>query len=109
MTGGGMWSIGYCFIAMISHVLLLGLEALEVAEYDLLLLDIRMPRLNGIEVIRRIRKDEKLKSLPVVAVTASDDRKRLQRLSSQAVPHLGTDAGSQETPRSGVGNPGWPG
>ena len=47
------------------------LEALREEEFDLLLLDIRMPRLGGMEVIRQVRKDGELGKLPVVAVTAS--------------------------------------
>lgn len=36
-----------------------------------LLLDIKMPRMDGIEVLEAIRKDEKLKTLPVVMLTSS--------------------------------------
>lgn len=36
-----------------------------------LLLDIKMPRMDGIEVLEAIRKDEKLKNLPVVMLTSS--------------------------------------
>ncbi len=36
-----------------------------------LLLDIKMPRMDGIEVLEAIREDEKLKTLPVVMLTSS--------------------------------------
>jgi two-component system, chemotaxis family, response regulator Rcp1 len=37
------------------------------------LLDIRLPRLDGTEVLRQIRADDDLRSLPVVMLTADDD------------------------------------
>lgn len=36
-----------------------------------LLLDIKMPRMDGIEVLKAIRRNEKLKTLPVVMLTSS--------------------------------------
>jgi excisionase family DNA binding protein len=50
-----------------------GYEALIKAGYfnpDLLILDIRMPRIDGFEVCRRLRKDEKTKSIKILAITA---------------------------------------
>lgn len=38
---------------------------------DLILLDINMPRLNGIEVLDFIKRDEKLRKIPVVMLTTS--------------------------------------
>ncbi len=52
-----------------------GLEALKIAKKekpDLIFLDIEMPRMNGIEVLRIIRSDPELKDTPVVIVTALD-------------------------------------
>jgi two-component system, response regulator len=37
----------------------------------LVLLDLKMPGMDGIEVLRRIRSDDKLKELPVVIITSS--------------------------------------
>ncbi|MBF0422561.1 MAG: response regulator [Magnetococcales bacterium] len=42
---------------------------------DLLLLDINMPRMDGLEVLRRIRADERLNTLPVVILTTSDQER----------------------------------
>jgi two-component system response regulator len=39
----------------------------------LLLLDLHMPRLDGIEVLKRLRADERTRSLPVVFFSSSDD------------------------------------
>jgi len=39
----------------------------------LLLLDIRMPKVDGIEVLRQIKGDPELKKIPVVMLTTADD------------------------------------
>lgn len=39
----------------------------------LLLLDIRMPGVDGMELLRRIKGDERLKKLPVIMLTTTDD------------------------------------
>jgi len=41
------------------------------------LLDIKMPRMDGIEVLRTIRSDPKLKTLPVVILTSSGEEQDL--------------------------------
>lgn len=40
----------------------------------LVLLDLNMPRLNGFEVLDRLRADERTRRLPVVILSASDER-----------------------------------
>lgn len=39
----------------------------------LTLLDLKMPRVGGLEVLRRARADERLKHLPVIILTSSDE------------------------------------
>lgn len=43
----------------------------------LLLLDIRMPRVDGVEVLRRMNRDPRLKDIPVIIVTTTDDPKEI--------------------------------
>ena len=40
----------------------------------LILLDLKMPKVNGIEVLRRIKSDERLRSIPVVVMTSSNEQ-----------------------------------
>ena len=50
-----------------------GMEALELTREhhpDLILMDIQLPKVSGLEVTKRIKEDETLKSIPVVAITA---------------------------------------
>ena len=50
-----------------------GTEALEMAREhkpDLILMDIQLPGVSGLEVTRQIKADDSIKSIPVVAVTA---------------------------------------
>src|SRR5260221_12076947 len=46
------------------------LEGLAAAPPDLVLLDISLPGMDGNEILARIRADERLKKLPVIALTA---------------------------------------
>ena len=50
-----------------------GMEALRLAREhrpDLILMDIQLPEVSGLEVTKWIKEDDNLKSIPVVAVTA---------------------------------------
>lgn len=46
------------------------LAALEKEPFDLVLMDVQMPELDGLEATRRIRQDSRFASIPVVALTA---------------------------------------
>jgi sigma-B regulation protein RsbU (phosphoserine phosphatase) len=48
------------------------LERLAVEDFDLVLLDIMMPGIDGREVLRRIKTDEKLRHVPVIMISALD-------------------------------------
>jgi CheY-like chemotaxis protein len=39
----------------------------------LLLLDIRIPKIDGVEVLRQIKQDEELRKIPVIMLTTTDD------------------------------------
>jgi DNA-binding response OmpR family regulator len=59
---------GYEIIKAVSGEEALG--KLSVNQVDLILLDIMMPRMSGLEVLEKVRADEKTKAIPVVMVTA---------------------------------------
>jgi sigma-B regulation protein RsbU (phosphoserine phosphatase) len=50
-----------------------GLASLEAEPADLVLLDVRMPGLDGYEVLRRMKADARLRHVPVVMITAVDE------------------------------------
>lgn len=45
-------------------------EKIQAKEYDLIILDIMLPGIDGLEVLRKIRQDIGMKSLPVILLTA---------------------------------------
>ena len=56
-----------------------GLKMVEEIEPDLVLMDINLPDIDGVEVTRRIKQNPDLKKIPVVALTANamvGDRER---------------------------------
>ena len=54
-----------------------GSEAVEIAEgngFDLVLMDLAMPIMDGIEATRRIKQIEKVADIPIIAVTAHSSK-----------------------------------
>ena len=80
-----------------------GPEALELAARerpDAVVLDVRMPGMDGPEVLRRLRADEATADIPVVFMTAKAQPRELSNLSSLGV------AGVLPKPFDPVGLPG---
>lgn len=55
------------------------LERLQKGGIDIALIDLDMPRMDGFELIERIRWDEQLKHLPIVVVTGREDMVAVDR------------------------------
>lgn len=49
------------------------LEMVQTSPFDLILLDIMMPELNGYAVLERLKSDEELRHVPVLMISAVDD------------------------------------
>lgn len=50
-----------------------------VSKPYLLLLDIRMPQVDGLEVLRQLKQDTELRNLPVIVLTTTDDPREIER------------------------------
>ena len=46
---------------------------------DIILLDLKLPKVSGLEILKHIKDDEKLRDIPVVILTASDEGKDIIR------------------------------
>ncbi len=56
-----------------------GLQAMREAEPDIVLLDIVMPKMSGLEVLEEMNNDQKLKKIPVIIISNSGQPVELDR------------------------------
>jgi two-component system chemotaxis sensor kinase CheA len=56
-----------------------GYTALKTAKFDLVVSDVEMPRMDGFDLVSRIRADKQLADLPVILVTALGSREHRER------------------------------
>jgi two-component system, sensor histidine kinase and response regulator len=57
----------------------IALDMLQAKAYDVILLDIMMPVLNGLEVLRRVRQTKDIAELPIVLISAVSERSDVAR------------------------------
>jgi two-component system sensor histidine kinase and response regulator WspE len=75
-----------------------GWNLVQEGQFDLVISDIDMPRLNGIELVERIKADARLQSLPVVIVSYKDrEEDRLQGLQAGANYYLAKSSFHDDT------------
>lgn len=55
------------------------LERLQEQQFDIILLDIMMPEMNGYEVLEHLKKDPALRHIPVIMISALDDMESVIR------------------------------
>jgi CheY-like chemotaxis protein len=65
--------------AALDYVRRQGAYATRPVDGPLLLLDINMPRVDGIEVLRQIKGDARTARLPVIVLTTTDDPREVAR------------------------------
>jgi DNA-binding response OmpR family regulator len=51
-----------------------GLAAIKVSRPDIILMDIMMPKMNGIDTLKKLKADDELRDIPVVILTNLGDR-----------------------------------
>jgi two-component system sensor histidine kinase and response regulator WspE len=66
-----------------------GWNAVRTAHYDLVVSDVDMPRMNGIELVENIKNDSRLRTIPVVIISYKDrDEDRVRGLDAGANHYL---------------------
>lgn len=61
------------------------LERLEEGLPDLIMMDITMPRMNGLEVLHKIRESEVWKNIPVIMITNLSEKEKIQEAQQELV------------------------
>jgi CheY-like chemotaxis protein len=68
----GTGAIGYLFGAD-------GTALVNRGKPLLILLDLNLPDMTGIDILKRVKENEHLKRIPVVVLTTTDDKREIQR------------------------------
>jgi len=62
-----------------------GLTELNKGKIDLILLDILMPIMNGIEMLEEVKKNEEWKNIPVILLTNIGEKESIQKVMEMGV------------------------
>jgi len=75
-----------------------GLNSMHAARYDLLISDVDMPRMDGIELVRQVKGESRFRDLPVVIVSYKEsDEDRMRGLEAGADAYLSKGSFHDET------------
>jgi two-component system sensor histidine kinase and response regulator WspE len=89
---------GHGYVADVAVDGMDGWNAVLTGHYDLVIIDVDMPRMDGIELAARIKRDPDLKSVPVLIVSYKDrDEDRLRGLEAGADYYLTKGSFHDET------------
>lgn len=58
-----------------------GLEILEQHSIDLLLVDINMPIMDGVQMLKEVKKKDQTKEIPIIIISAESNEERIEKLS----------------------------
>jgi CheY-like chemotaxis protein len=58
----------------------LGLEAARQGQPDLIVLDMTMPVMNGVETLQALQADEALRTIPVIMLTANSNPEEMEQM-----------------------------
>lgn len=62
-----------------------GLDCLKQNRVDLVLSDLNMPIMNGVEMISRMNQDSSLKEIPVIVISTDGSTKRIEELKKAGI------------------------
>lgn len=75
-----------------------GWRALQAGNFDLVVSDVQMPRMDGLELCRKIRSSQTLESLPVILVTSLDQpEEKMQGMEAGADSYITKSSFDQDT------------
>lgn len=66
------------FVVIMAENGVVALKALEKDIPDLMLLDIIMPYMDGIEVLKRVKSEEKWKKIPIILLTNLSEKEKIE-------------------------------
>lgn len=64
---------------------ILALKMLRKEKYDFVITDWYMPKLSGLDLVIRIREDEKLKELPILMMSGENELDKIKKVASAGV------------------------
>jgi len=56
-----------------------GLEKIETSKPDLILLDIVLPKMDGFEILKKVKEDSQLKKIPVILLTNLGQKNEVEK------------------------------
>jgi CheY-like chemotaxis protein len=83
-----------CILARNGQEALIGLRMHEMPKPNLIFLDLNMPRVNGIQFLKELRKDRALRDIPVAIYTTSNLNKDEQECRRLGAVHFVTKPSS---------------
>ena len=76
-------------------------ESCPIKELLAVFLDLKLPIISGLQLLEAIRSDERIKNLPVIVMTSSNDPKHLERCCELGVSQLRPEAAHVRFVRQG--------